>query len=203
MNKKGIFVPTLVILSLMLFVYLNFYLNPMFSTDYNFKFIDVLGNELELKEEMFDNEQAIKYNAYEALDILFKNGVCEDWYNCDPTQIYEEEFRRIFNENLDREYNVVLSFSDGVMLNANKDIEIQRGNTKIKTKHVFNNKIDFNWNIIYQLYEECREVKNCDELGRCKAICQEDKSFLNFEYPIDLEFVKTIRFKVSKRGELF
>lgn len=203
MNKKGIFVPTLVILSLLLFIYLNIQLNPMFSKDYNFKFIDVLNSEFELKKELFNNEQEIKYKQYEALDILFKNGICEDWRICNPTEKYEEEYNEIFEDIFKGDYQVDLNFNNGVKLKASKDVEFSKGDLKIKTRHNFENNIHFDWNIVKEVYENCKDIKNCDELGKCNIECSEDETFLNFETPIDLEFVKTFKFKVSKLGGLF
>jgi len=199
MNKKGIFVPTLVILSILIFVYLNFQLNPEFSSDYRFKFIDVVGGEIGLQKQMFDSEQEIKYLVYEAVDVLFINGICEDWRICNPVERYLDEFYLIFDEIYEGRYDVRF---DGLDFIASKDVEFSKKDFVVKTRHDFNYNVGFSEVILDELYNNCKSVKSCDSLGECKAICSEDEIYLNLEYPIDLEFVKSIKFKVSKRGEL-
>jgi len=199
MNKKGIFVPTLVILSILIFVYLNFQLNPEFSSDYKFKFIDVVSGELDLQKQMFDSEQEIKYNSYEAVGVLFNDGICEDWRTCNPVERYLDEFSLIFDELYEGDYEVRFNGFDFI---ASKDVEFSKKDFTIKTKHTFNYNLGFDEEILKELYNTCKNVKSCDLLGECKAICSEDEIYLNLDYPIDLEFVKSIKFKVSKREEL-
>lgn len=192
MNKKGIFVPTLVVLSIFVFGYLLFS-NPVFSSDYRFKFMDVLGGELGLNREMFGDEQEIKYAGYKALDSSL--GICDDWSKCKP----KNEFKEMFNDIYDGDYEIEII---GFKIKAKKDINFVRKELTIKTKHSFNYDLGFNWMIVDELYNSCKDVKSCDVLGGCKAICSEDDIFLKFKYPIDLEFIENIEFKLVKTGAL-
>ena len=216
MNKKGVF---LAIFSLLFVlglttVYLVVYKGTTEVVRMYYKPTDVLNQNFEIKEYLFNLEQGIKFDTFKAFEHFCENSGLragsghEAWYE-DGDFDLEENFKSYFAK-------------------PNYIVSVELTGHKFKVSYVYDGKkvfeefgvkselepraeyvLDYDVSVIKELYEKCRDVVSCDELDDCKIDkdkCDDssDINYIKMEFGFKSnDFIEPkLRFNIPKTEEL-
>lgn len=162
---------------------------------------DVLNQNFEIKEYLFDLNQNVKFSSFKALDDLSNFDLTK------PLNL-ESDFKKYFVDSFDKS----LFFDVSVVIKDNK-FEISGKHKGKKIFEQFNVKtdvpvdfsyiLDYDVSIFSDLYENCRNIFNCDDLKECKVNrCSSKDNYINMEKNLDsngfIEPVIKFGFKFEK-----
>lgn len=212
MNKKGQFVALLSLFLVLGLIAVYFIVDKGTSevTKMYYTPTDVLNQNFEVKEYLFNLNQDIKYDSFSAFESFSLNsgfklgGECEAWYECELDLI--ENFKSYLNKP---SYNVGVEIVDGkFVINYVYDGEKVFEEMNVKTSFIPKAEytLDYDISIFEELYSRCRDVVSCDDLDDCGVSeCDDSGDNILLEYSKfeDNKFIKPeIKFKISKQGVL-
>lgn len=215
MNKKGQFVAILSLFVVLGLLAVYFILDKSTGEVVRmyYKPTDVLNQNFEIKEYLFNLKQEIKYDTFKAFEYFSENsgfeagGRCEAWYEslgssgssitglaaftliedgkCNPTEKLEENFESYFNKP-NYIVNIVLmghKFKIKYVYDGIKIFEESGVKTELQPEVEY--VLDYDVSVFSEMYENCRDVVSCDELDDCKVTKCDDSSDINY---IKMEF---------------
>lgn len=204
MNKKGQFVAMLGLFLILGLVFIYFYLDKGTSEVVKIyhKSSDVLELDIQAKEYEFNLNQEVKYNSFKAFNDFCDSNFVED-------ENYFDNFKKYFTKHfLGEDFVINVAVIDGKFKISGefKEEKIFEDNgAKIKFKPKFEYILNYDLGIFGELYANCRNVLNCDDLKQCKVNrCSSKDNYINMEYDLkDNGFIKpVIRFKIPESVKL-
>ena len=217
MNKKGLLVAFLSLFLVLvltgIYLFLSGNTNEIVRMYYTPA--DVLNQNFEIKEYYFYLNQDVKYSSFKAFNDLTKNSgfyeKCEAWYekDCDLTNL-NDNFKKYFLKYFDNPYDIKIEVKNNNFVISGKYDDVivfEQFNVKTEIKPEFNYTLDYDVSIFSDLYQNCRDVVSCDNLGDCKINKEkcDDSSYDNYiriEFDFkDNGFIKPkLEFNIPKSG---
>jgi len=216
MNKKGVFLAifSLFIVLGLTAVYLVIDKGTGEIVKMYFKPTDVLIQNFEVKEYIYNLNQGIKYDSFKAFEHfcegsgLKANSKCEAWYEEDCNiENLAENFKSYFGKP---NYNVDVKVeNDKFVISYVYEGEMIFGQYNIKTKlqPKASYILDYDVSKIKELYNNCRDVVSCDNLGDCeidKDKCDDSSrdNYINMEFDFkDNGFIQPkLKFSLKTEG---
>lgn len=219
MNKKGQFVALISLFLVIGLFAIYFYLDKGTSQAVRvyLKPADVLNQNFEIKELLFNLNQKAKYGSFKAfLDFCSNSGFnfnsdCRTWYDKDCNIDLENNFRSYFLNYFDEPFydiNVTIFNNNLVVSGKYQDKRIfEFLGTKTELYPQFRYVLGYDVRIFNELYTGCRNVVSCSDMKNCKASKCDDSSddnYIKMEYNLqDNSFIKPlIVFKITKSKKL-
>lgn len=209
MNKKGQFVALLSLFLVLGLIAVYFIVDKGTSEVVKMYYTptDILNQNFEVKEYLFNLNQDIKYDSFSAFESFslnsgFKLGSkCEAWYECELDLV--ENFKSYLNKP---SYNVGVEIVDNkfVISYVYDGVKVfEESNVKTEFVPKVEYTLDYDISFIEKLYSNCRDVKSCSELNNCKVSKCDDSSDDNYiKMELDLksnEFIESVfRFNIPK-----
>lgn len=219
MNKKGQFIAmvSLFLIIGLLLIYLYLDKQTSMVTRIHYKPVDVLNQNFEIKEILFNLNQEAKYSSFKAFSDFSSNSgfrfgsECKTWYDKDCNIDLENNFKSYFLNYFDEPFydiSVNLVNNNFVISGKYKDkMSFELFDVKTEVVPEFKYTLNYDVRIFNDLFVNCRNVISCDDLKNCKiSKCDDssDDNYIKMEYDLENNgFIKpVILFKITKSKKL-